>query len=141
MRNSLIFSETVRTFQIDSNRHVSNIVYIQWMEIGRLKLLEALGIPAHKTEEQGFMPVLAETHIKYRRPILLSDSVEIELWLSELAGVYAWMEFEFRTDADALVAVGRQKGVFLDIQSGKPKKLNEDERAIFLPYFNSRTSF
>jgi acyl-CoA thioester hydrolase len=32
-------------FQIDVMRHVSNIVYIQWMEIGRCLLLEAVGMP------------------------------------------------------------------------------------------------
>jgi acyl-CoA thioester hydrolase len=37
----------IYTFQIDYAQHVSNIVYIQWMEIARLKLLEEAGLPVH----------------------------------------------------------------------------------------------
>ena len=30
----------VNTFDIDAMQHVSNIVYVQWLEIARCKLLE-----------------------------------------------------------------------------------------------------
>ena len=51
MTETLTFREPVHSFQIDFNRHVSNIVYIQWMEIGRLKLLEACGLPLDRIDD------------------------------------------------------------------------------------------
>jgi acyl-CoA thioester hydrolase len=51
----------VYPFQIDFMRHVSNIVYIQWMEVGRCLLLDAVGLPIAQTGESGFVPVLVET--------------------------------------------------------------------------------
>jgi acyl-CoA thioester hydrolase len=134
MASKIVFREPIHTFQIDFNRHVSNIVYIQWMEIGRLKLLQEIGLPVEQIDVAGFLPVLIETHITYRRPLYLGETVEVELWLSELSGVHAWMEFRFVKVGGALAAQGRQKGIFVDVKSGRPKRLTNSERALFLPY-------
>jgi acyl-CoA thioester hydrolase len=134
MPEKVVFREPVYTYQIDFNRHVSNIVYIQWMEIGRIRLLNAIGLPVEQTESAGFVPVLIETQITYKRPLFLGDSVEVELWLSELTGIFAWMEFRFLKVGGEEVARGRQKGIFMNVRTSRPKRLTEDERAIFLPY-------
>jgi acyl-CoA thioester hydrolase len=60
----------VYTYQIDFAGHVSNIVYIQWMEIARIKLLEAIGLPTHEIAKAGFIPVLVQTEISYKQPLL-----------------------------------------------------------------------
>ncbi len=45
MQKKIIYTEKIYTYQIDFARHVSNIVYIQWMENGRLRLMEEMGFP------------------------------------------------------------------------------------------------
>lgn len=77
------FSKPVYSFEIDVNQHVSNIVYIQWMEIGRLKLLDAVGLPMQHINQRGFTPVLVRTEIDYKKPLLIGDDVTVRLWLSE----------------------------------------------------------
>jgi acyl-CoA thioester hydrolase len=124
----------IYTFQIDFNRHVSNIVYVQWMEIARLRFLEELGLPVHEIEKAGFVPVLIETQITYRQPLTLGDTVRIELWLSELGNASAWMEFRFYGPGGALTASGRQKGLFVSTATARPIKLSADQRRIFEPY-------
>lgn len=130
---TITFREPVYTYHIDFNRHVSNIVYIQWMEIGRLKLLEAIGYPVHATDTAGFVPVLVETQIRYRKPLYLGESVDVEVWLSALQHLSAWMEFRF-TRTGELVAEGRQRGVFVETATHQPKRLTDAERSAFLPY-------
>jgi len=130
----IIFQESVHTFQIDFNRHVSNIVYIQWMEIGRLKFLQKVGQPIEKIDKDGFFPVLTETQISYRRPLFLGENVEIELWIAELTGVYACIEFLFKKIDGSLVATARQKCVFVDSKTNKIKRLTDREHYLFLPY-------
>ncbi len=55
--SKIIFEQQVYSFQIDYVGHVSNIVYIQWMEIGRTKLLEEIGLPLNKLAENGIAPI------------------------------------------------------------------------------------
>ena len=130
----LSYDLPIYTFQIDFARHVSNIVYVQWMEIGRLLLLKAAGRPVEQIADTGALPILVETAISYKKPLLIGDTARAQLWISELTNASAWMEFRFYNGAGDLVASGRQRGIFVDIESGRPKRLSEDERAAFAPY-------
>jgi acyl-CoA thioester hydrolase len=118
-------------FQIDFMRHVSNIVYIQWMEVGRCLLLDAVGLPVSQTGERGFVPVLVETMISYKKPLRLGDRVHAEVWLSELSQASAWMDFQFENGAGEMAATGRQRGLFIDLESGRPRRMPADDRARF----------
>lgn len=132
--NKVTFDLSIYTFQIDFMKHVSNIVYIQWMEIGRTRLLEAIGMPVEKIAEQGFGPVLVESHIAYKKPLVIGDQVKVETWFSELAQASAWLEYRFYNGKGELAAVGRQRGIFVDMATGKPRRLSAEERPRFAPY-------
>lgn len=128
------FEQPVYSFNIDSNRHVSNLIYVEWMEIARIKLLEAVGIPLNVLKEKGFAPVLRSTCIDYKVPVLLGDRVDVELWISELSRIAAIMQIRFYRNETELVATGFQKGLFVSLETGRPYRISDDERAIFEPY-------
>jgi acyl-CoA thioester hydrolase len=130
----LTYNLPIYTFQIDFARHVSNIVYVQWMEIGRLLLLKAVGRPVEQIVDTGAVPILVETAISYKKPPRMGDTARAEVWISELTNASAWMEFRFYNGAGDLAASGRQRGIFIDLESGRPKRLSENERAAFAPY-------
>ena len=126
------FQQTVHTFQIDINRHVSNIVYVQWLEIGRTRLLEAAGLNVEAMHERGIHAILVETTIKHREPLFFPDTVTIEVWISELTHVSAWMDFRILSGKTGKVAAtARQRGVFVDAKTSRPHRLEDDERAAF----------
>ena len=62
----------VRTYDIDSAGHVSNIVYFRWLEDLRLQLFEEY-FSLRSFVEKGYTPVLAASSIEYKRPIKLFD--------------------------------------------------------------------
>lgn len=127
----------VYSYQIDFIGHVNNAVYIHWMEIGRTKLLEAIGMPTQDIFKQGFVPVLVHTSITYKTPLYLGDRIKLELWLSELRNASAVMQFRFYNQQQTLAAEGLQKGLFADRETMRPRRLLPDERALFLPYLES----
>jgi len=124
----------VYTFHIDFAGHVSNIVYIQWMEIGRLKLLKAAKMPVEQLTQRDIVPVLVSTEIEYKVPLVLGDHVRLEVWLSELKRASARMEFRFYNEADILCASGSQKGLFVHRGSMRPYRLSDEMRAAFETY-------
>lgn len=91
----VVFELPIYSFQIDVNDHVNNAVYVQWMEIGQQKFFSETGLPISILRKQGVLPVIADTHIAYKKPLVDGDSVKIEIWLSELKQIYAWSEFRF----------------------------------------------
>nr|WP_242033397.1 thioesterase family protein [Phormidium sp. FACHB-592] len=131
------FELEVYSFHIDFIGHVNNIVYVQWMEIGRTKLLEAVGMPLHEILQQGFAPVLVQTQITYKTPLFLGDRVQVELWLSELRQASAVMQIHFYNTQRTLAAEAWQKGLFVDRTTLRPRRLQSEERALFLPYVHS----
>ena len=128
------FDEEIHTFYIDFLGHVNNGVYIQWMEIGRTKLLEAAGMATHEILQQNFAPLLVQTNITYKAPLYLGDRVHVEVWLSELRNTTGILQFRFYNSQHALVAEGSQKGAFIDTKTMRPRRLLPEERALFLPF-------
>ncbi|HKJ78283.1 MAG TPA: thioesterase family protein [Prolixibacteraceae bacterium] len=132
MNGKLIFNERIYTYQIDFVGHVNNIVYVQWMENGRIRLLEAIGLPAFDlAAEDGILPVLTKTSIRYRKPIFLNNTVTIEMWISQLNNASAIMDFNFKNEKSELCATGQQSGLFIDRKTKRPARLSQGHRAAF----------
>ncbi|MBW4485391.1 MAG: acyl-CoA thioesterase [Tildeniella torsiva UHER 1998/13D] len=137
--HKLLFDLEVYTYQIDFAGHVNNSVYVHWMEIGRLKLLEAIGMPIHEVLKQGIAPILVETNIIYKLPLYLGDRVQAQMWLSELRNASAVMQFRFYNGEQVLAAEGVQKGLFVDAKTMRPQRLPSEARASFAHYLNLAT--
>ena len=91
----IVYQQKVYSFQIDYVGHVSNIVYIQWMEIGRTILLEEIGLPLNKLAEKGIAPILVHTDIHYKKALYIDENVKIEVWVSEIQNASAIISFNF----------------------------------------------
>lgn len=128
------FDQEIHTFHIDFLGHVNNGVYIQWMEIGRTKLLEAAGLSTHEILKQSFAPLLVQTSISYKVPLYLGDRVHVEVWLSKLRNTSGIIQFRFYNNQQTLVAEGHQRGLFIDPKTMRPRRLLPAEKALFTPY-------
>jgi acyl-CoA thioester hydrolase len=73
------FDLDIYSYQIDCAGQVHNAVYVNWMEIGRLKMLDAVGLPMTSLISQGSYPALAQTTIAYKTPLFLNDRVWVEM--------------------------------------------------------------
>lgn len=131
------FEQEIHTFHIDFLGHVNNGIYIQWMEIGRTKLLEAAGMVTSEILKQSFAPLLVETNIKYKIPLYLGDKAHIAVWLSELRNTTGIIQFRFYNGHSTLVAEGQQRGLFVDTTTMQPRRLLPEERALFLPFLDA----
>jgi len=111
--NTVCIDLPIYTYQIDFSGHVSNVVYIQWLEVCRLTLLERAGLPVHEAARQGMLPVLTDTVISYKSPLYLGDTAHAEFWLSELGGASAWVDYRITNGEGTLCATARQRGCLL----------------------------
>jgi acyl-CoA thioester hydrolase len=134
----LRFDLEISTFHIDFSGHVSNIVYIQWLEVARCRLFAAIGLPvAQLAQTHGIVPVLLETQIAYKRQLLMGDKPWIEVWICELGRASACMKFEVRHEGGELAAQAIQKGVLCSYPSMKPYKIPTELRTQFESYWES----
>lgn len=128
----VVYREQVHTFHVDINDHVNNAVYVQWLEVGRTRLLEAAGLAIEAMQERGYLPIVVETWIQYRQPLSFPDTARIEVWISELTRVSAWIAFHIHSERTGkLVSRARQRGVFVDARTNRPYRLADEDRSGF----------
>ncbi len=129
--SKIIFYQEVYSHQTDYVGHLSNIVYIEWMEIGRTKLLEFIGLTFDKLDAKDMAPILASTEIHYKKSLYLSEKIKIEVWVSELRNASAIMTFNFFNSKNELAAYGFQRGLFINRDTKKPYRLSVEQRKLF----------
>ncbi len=67
-----------RYAETDSAGVVHHSVYPVWLEMGRTELLRANGLAYKDLEQAGVFFVVAELHIKYRRPAQYDEELKLE---------------------------------------------------------------
>src|SRR5262249_46610813 len=72
----VIVTQAVVWGDMDSYRHVNNVVYFRYFENGRLEYFRRLGWFEFE-EETGIGPILASTQARFRRPLTYPDTISI----------------------------------------------------------------
>jgi len=67
-----------RYAETDKGGVVHHSVYPVWFEMGRTELLRANGLAYKDLEKAGVFFVVAELHIKYRRPAKYDEKLQLE---------------------------------------------------------------
>jgi acyl-CoA thioester hydrolase len=75
----MIFSVpiTVRGYELDTQGHLNQAVYLQYSEHARWEILRAAGIPQEKLIASGVGPVVLEANVKYLRELRGGETVDV----------------------------------------------------------------
>ena len=95
--------------------HHSN--YVRWMEEARIELMDRMGFPYIKMEEEGIIVPVKSLRVDYLKPCTFGDEVEIETHITDFNGVVITMSYEMRVK-DESVCKAASEHVFLD-RNGK----------------------
>ena len=72
----VVVEQAVVWGEMDSYRHVNNVVYFRYFENARLEVFRRLDWPAYE-EQTGIGPILAATSARFRKPLTWPDVVLI----------------------------------------------------------------
>ena len=98
----------VRYAETDRQGIAYHAHYLVWMEVGRTALLEALGFPYRRLEEEGLVFSVVEVHCRYADPARYDDEIEIETWVGELRSRSVVFRYEL-TAAGRCLATGETR--------------------------------
>jgi acyl-CoA thioester hydrolase len=115
---------------IDEFGHVNNQRYIAWMQEVATAHSAANGWPMERYLQTGAAWVVRSHFIEYLRPAFAGDQVEIFTWAASLALREVTRKYAFRR-VDQLLARAETKWVYVDIKSGRPKRIPEELLASF----------
>ncbi|MEE3719851.1 thioesterase family protein [Tumidithrix elongata RA019] len=114
----------VQPYDIDFAGVVSNIVYIRWLEDLRVALVSAC-FSLSEMVEQDIAPILLETSIQYKQPVVLFDLPIGRMWMSKMKYLRWTVSAEILV-GEKLVATAEQIGCFINLSSRKPVSIPKE---------------
>jgi len=123
---------TVSEDAIDEFGHVNNQRYIAWMQDVATAHSAANGWPMERYLQIGAAWVVRSHFIEYLRPAFSSDRIEIFTWAGSLALREVSRGYLFRRADDRnILARAETKWVYVDLKSGRPRRVPEELLAAF----------
>jgi len=122
---------TVGPEAIDTNGHVNNVVYVQWMQDVAVLHSDAVGC-TDMTRETGATWVARSHKIEYLSPAFAGDKIEAQTWVANFRKVRSLRRYRFvRTSDNTVLAQGETDWVFMDAATGRPRSIPENVSGVF----------
>jgi acyl-CoA thioester hydrolase len=119
---------------IDPAQHVNNANYLAYIEECNVAATAAFGWPVARITEHGIGVVARRYRIEYLEPAVMDDELEVTSFLSDVKRATAVRHNEIRRARDgALLARSYSLWVFIDLSTGRPRRLPADFIEDFRP--------
>ncbi|MEO9139570.1 MAG: thioesterase family protein [Jatrophihabitans sp.] len=118
----------MRWSDMDAYGHINNVRYLTYLEEGRIALFQ------HRRADLTGRRVIARHEIDYRREIhYRSDPpLRLEMWIDQIRGASFIIRCEI-VDGDVVAARAASTCVAIT-ENGRPRRLDDDERAVLGEY-------
>ncbi len=121
----------LRFFDLDAYRHVNNSVYLNYFELARTDAYREIYDKA--VADQVYI-VITETYVKYKIPVLFTDTVYIRVWISDIQGVKFTVQYEVHNGYGKIFAVANTVHAMVDSATNRPLRLpKEVQKYLYVP--------
>jgi len=111
----------VRSYECDSNGHVNNANYLNYLEFARYELLKDVGFDYPAMMKAGYGVYVARIEIDYKKPAITDDELDITSWPVKKGAVSGVIAQEIRR-GELLLATAKVTWAFVDSR-GIPTKI------------------
>jgi acyl-CoA thioester hydrolase len=111
--------------EMDSYRHVNNVVYFRYFENARLEYFRRLDWFVYE-EETGIGPILAATQARFRKALTYPDTIRVGAHISDIAEDRFTMEYRIVSQRlDGIVTEGQGTIVSFNYREAKKVPIPE----------------
>ena len=94
--------------------------YAQYLEVGRVAWLRALGVTYKSMEENGIMLPVVSLQIRYKKPARYDDLITVATSLTKRPSVKIEFEYKIHNQTQELLAEAHTVLAFIDAHSRTP---------------------
>lgn len=120
-----IHSIRVRYAETDPMKYVYYGNYAAYFEIGRVELFRSIGMSYDEIENQGIWLPVSDYKIKYLKPALYDQKLEIHTYVKKIPGVKIEFEYEIYNEEGVKITEASTTLFFLDSKTNKIIKCPE----------------
>ncbi len=112
----------VRYGETDPMKYVYYGNYAEYFEVGRVELFRSIGMPYNEIENQGIWLPVSEYKIKYLKPALYDQKLEIHTFVKKMPGVRIEFDYEIFNEEGVKITEASTTLFFLDASTQKVVK-------------------
>lgn len=125
-------SFAVAADDIDALGHASNVAFVRWIQDAAIAHSSAVGLGLDAYQRLGAIFVVVRHEIDYLRPALRGDALEARTWISNVMAAKCHRSTELVRKGDGkLLARGLTTWGFIELATGRPRRIAEEVRAAF----------
>jgi acyl-CoA thioester hydrolase len=109
----------VRYGETDPMKYVYYGNYAEYLELGRVELFRSIGMSYNEIENQGIWLPVSEYKIKYLKPALYDQKLEIHTYLKKRPGVRIEFEYEIYNEEQVKLTEASTTLFFLSAETNK----------------------
>ena len=103
----------VQYYETDMMRVSHHSNYIRWMEEARVDLMDRIGYPYSRMEDEGVLCVVKSLQVNFLKPCTFGDEVDIDITVRDFNGVVVTLAYDMKV-RDEQVFSGTSEHVFLN---------------------------
>ena len=123
----LHFDYTLRTRYAETDQ--MGVVYYgnypQYLELGRVEWLRAIGLTFKEMEAEGIMMPVVSLQIQYKKPALYDELITIRTKLKDLPSTKIEFDYEILNEKGELLSTANTILVFVDAKTFRPIRCPE----------------
>ncbi len=109
----------VRYAETDPMKYVYYGNYAVYFELGRVELFRSIGISYDEIEKLGIWLPVSDYNIKYLKPALYDQKLEIHTYVKKIPGVRIEFEYEIYNEEKIKITEARTTLFFLNAETNK----------------------
>ena len=109
----------VRYGETDPMKYVYYGNYAEYFEVARVELFRSLGISYDEIEKRGIFLPVSEYKIKYLKPALYDQLLEIRTYVRKIPGIRIEFDYEIFNEDQVKITEASTTLFFLDSQTNK----------------------
>ncbi len=122
---------------IDMLGHASNIAFVRWIQDVALAHSAAVGLDFAAYQRLGAVFMVVRHEIDYMRPALRGDVLQARTWISGVRAASCVRSTELvRAHDGQPLSKGLTTWGFIEMASGRPRRIPEDVRVAFRGYIH-----
>ena len=99
--------------------------YPQYLELGRVEWLRAIGLTYKEMEAEGIMMPVVSLQIQYKKPALYDELITIRTKLKDLPSTKIEFDYEILNEKGELLSTANTVLVFVDARTFRPVRCPE----------------
>ena len=109
----------VRYGETDPMKYVYYGNYAEYFEVGRVELFRSIGMSYDEIEKRGIFLPVSEYKIKYLKPALYDQLLEIRTFVRKIPGIRIEFDYEIYNEENVKITEASTTLFFLDSESNK----------------------